>query len=111
MRFSRTQRRPRRPYPALQYLSRSLAFCEDSGSASIVAQSITMASLRILALQSDCERMQLGGHQSARDCRIFLREFLAASSSGASKIAMPNVLSPDSDVRPARINWPDLVAS
>ncbi len=75
MRFSRTQRHPRRPYLTLQYVSRSLAFCEDSGSASIVAQSITTASLRILALQGDCERMQLGGHQSARDCRIFLHEF------------------------------------
>ena len=30
--------------------------------------------------------------------------FLAASSSEASKMAMPNVLSPGSDVRPARIN-------
>src|SRR5438876_1099231 len=75
LRSSTTQRHPRRPYLTLQYVSRSLAFCEDSGSASIVAQSITTASLRILALQGDCERMQLGGHQSARDCRIFLHEF------------------------------------
>src|SRR5213078_5344100 len=105
MRFSRTQRHPRRPYLTLQYVSRSLAFCEDSGSASIVAQSIATASLRILALQGDCERMQLGGHQSARDCRIFLHEFSRCVFIGRLKNRMPNVLSPDSDVRPARINW------
>jgi hypothetical protein len=34
----------------------------------------------------------------------------AAASSGASKIAMPNVLSPDSEVRPARINSPVSIA-
>ena len=35
MRFPRTQRHPRRADPALQYVSRSLALREDSGSASI----------------------------------------------------------------------------
>src|SRR5438270_710469 len=84
LRFSRTQRHTRRSDSALQHLSRSLAFWEDLGSASVVALSIP-ASLGILALKRDCERMQLCRHQSARDRRILFHELSCCVFIGSLK--------------------------
>src|SRR6266566_8037104 len=70
-----------------------------------------MAQLGILTLENYRERMQFRAHHTCHNGRIGFHKFLRSGFVTGPKITMPNVLSPGSRVRPARMICPDFVAS